>query len=176
MFPRKRIKAPAVFSLLLLFGTACAGRAQGASGSKAGTGKVPKVGAIAPTICPGVPGTEVDLATLSNKTQFENTCYTALANVALVILFVNNTIAQSGKPVSLGISVYQSPDEGYTVTDNGNAFVPHPDKAIFKGDEILAPNSTLYKLPALPAGSYWIQSDPIAPIMNAWLVVENPGP
>jgi hypothetical protein len=142
------------------------------------SGRVPEVEAVAPSACPqsGVPGTEVDLTTLAHKTQFENTCYTVLANVPFLIVFVNNTTALSGKPLSLGISLYHSPDEGYTVTDNGDAFVSHPDKAIFKGDEVLAPGSTVYKLPALPAGSYWIQSDPIAPIMNAWLVVQNPGP
>ncbi len=160
-------------SLVLLTAPARARAAQGLA-SRGVSDRVPHFSKIALTACPGVPGTEVDLATLDHNTQLDGACYTALADVPLVLLFGNNTIAYSGTPLSLGLSIYHSPEEGYTVTDGGTAFEPHPREAIFRGDEVLAPGSIVYQVPALPAGWYWMQSDPIAPIMNAWLIVQSP--
>ena len=172
--PRSHLPLTMALSFMLLSPMAGARLAQGATGASRVSDRVPTVSKVAPTACPGVPGTEVDMATLSHNTQLDSTCYSALANVPLVLVFVNETIALSGTPLSLGLSLYHSPDDGYTVTDNGTAFLGHPEKAIFRGDEVSAPGSIDYQVPALPPGTYWIQADPIAPIMNAWLVLQSP--
>src|SRR5438445_4609719 len=63
------------------------------------TTQAAKAPVAAPTTCVGkVPSTEVDLASLAHKTQFDSTCYVALANVPFVVVFVNNTTALSGNP------------------------------------------------------------------------------
>ena len=111
--------------------------------------------------------------TLPHETQFDANCYSAVSGEPITIVFSNNTIALSGAAISLNISIYASPDKGYTeTTENGGiAYTTHRENALFLGEEVVSPETITYKVPPLAAGTYWLQWDVSPGTMNAWLVV-----
>jgi len=111
------------------------------------------------------------VATLDHKTELDETCYAAPAGKPFQIVFTNNTTALNGKPLVLSLSLYRSQEDAYSVTDDGAEYEANLDNALFVGKPIKAPAKIEYDIPPLQPGTYFLQDDLLATIMNAWLIV-----
>jgi len=121
--------------------------------------------------CPAEPpSTTITITTLPTKTQFDSGCYAGVANQPLTVVFVNQTTTLSGRSMWLSISVYPSRASADTVSSDGGEVSVNRANAIATSSEVSSGSQAEFTLPALPAGTYWIQSDDVAPIMHAQLV------
>ena len=90
----------------------------------------------APACAPS--GTALSIA--ANDKKFDKDCLAAPADEAFTIAFDNRDAA-----VPHNVAIYDGPGS---------------NKALFKGEIILGPNTTTYTVPAQPAGTYEFRCDP----------------
>lgn len=124
---------------------------------------------LTPTECPLPASAEITISTVASKTELTADCYSALAGVSVTIVFVNQTTDLDGDHVPLSLSLYASPEKGYTETTENGApvFTMHRENALFVGEE--TQGTILYVLPALDPGMYWLQWDVAPAMLNAWV-------
>jgi hypothetical protein len=135
----------------------------------------PPPGAIVENTCPskGPASETLKIATKPGTTYFDSDCYYALANTPLTILFLNQTVTESGKPVSLSIAAYPNQEAAYSIIDNGGGEDIHVANALWRSPDVLStPDAQSLSVPTLKAGTYWVQWDGNPDFMHAFLIVE----
>jgi hypothetical protein len=119
------------------------------------------------------PLSEITVVTVIHKTEISEDCYAVPAGEEFTIVFVNQTESLSGEPIPLGLSIYRSPAEAYTgyIEMGAPAYTGHVENALFRGEDVPGLSTGTYQVPALPAGTYWMQYDHLPDRLHAWLVV-----
>lgn len=172
MRPR-RLLGPVMVGTLLLSSSACAGLGDG---QNTGGGDVVTKGRAPVPCTPRVPATTALTVTLPNSgaMAFDSDCYAVVANQPFTIALQNRIVAESGAPgPTQNISIYPSQNSAYSLVDGGVMVGPdNRAQALFIGDDVAAPGIITYRVPPLPAGTYWMQSDFLPTVTHATLVVE----
>jgi len=122
------------------------------------------------------PPAVVSITAEGPRLAFDSDCYYAPANAPLKIVFSNQITSKEGQVgVPANVSIYPSQAAAVEVLDEGAGLNVGPDQlaaGLFHGDWISSPGTVTYEVPALPAGVYYLQSDPNADFVYATLVVE----
>jgi len=107
-----------------------------------------------------------------SKMALTDSCAYAPAGEDFTITFENEVVALSdGKGTYQNLSIYADQDSAITLI-SPDEFAVDQKKALFVGEDVLGPGEIVYRVPALPAGTYYVQSDSAADQLVATLVVE----
>jgi hypothetical protein len=108
-----------------------------------------------------------------SKAAFTTSCYYAPADTSLNVSFSNELVPLvKGPGVSASLSIYRTQAEAIAISTEEQSVTSLSRNAIFEGDPVQAPGTITYKVPPLPAGTYYIQSDELADHLAATLVVQ----
>ena len=130
-----------------------------------------------PPDCPARAGKDSLQVTIAaaGPVAFHPDCLYARAGIPFTIEFRNLVVAlDGGGGINANISIY--PDQASAVAQSEDGGIQTGEEAqrqsaLFIGTFVQGPGSTTYQVPALPAGTYYVQSDSTPFLLVATLVV-----
>lgn len=121
-------------------------------------------------------GTSLEIATpTSDVLSYSTDCLAAPANTAFTISFTNSITATNGDLSSIGLSIYDSPDDAFIAGDQVSPWTvtsATEANALFRGEDVTTGKTIEYHVGPLEPGTYYFQDDfhPLA--MNGVLIVQ----
>lgn len=101
--------------------------------------------------------------------RLTETCYYAPAGEPFVVVFQNRVVGLDGNGLYANLSIYARQDDAVSGSPDGK--VVSGLRPLFRGDAGRAPQVLSYEVPALAAGTYYLQPDYSPTRLYATLIV-----